>query len=488
MKNIIILSFILIISFLSNSCESILEPAPVGRDVVENIYVDADGAIAAINAAYAALGASDGNSAASVYYEPIWTMMDMSTDDAQGIYETNSLTYGAGFETLNYYWEGCFTGIYRANVVIDRIDGMSFDEDQQTLKGYIEGQAYFLRALNYFNLVIAFGDVPLIKSEVTSLEEVAVARAPKEEVYELIEEDLLRAIELLPLEYNEEGKGFERGRATIGAAQALLAKHYLWLGNFDSAIPLLKEIVESGVYELHPNYADNFQGKNENGIESIFEIQHSKQGIPSYSDNYWIPREVHDAGQQRCWPTDENPPPQQNAPVPIYGLIQAFAGNDERSQMLTNLGLEYRDGIPLRKMNTKFLVYDVAGRNSAANTPVIRYADVLLLLAESINEVEGPDNAYQYINKVRNRAGLDNVSGLNKEQFRDSVRHERRVELYLECGHRWYDLRRWGIFLERVRAQREVGVQEIPDQYRYFPIPQLAMNRNSKLIQNEGEW
>lgn len=486
MKNISILSVIITGVMMFSSCEGILEPEPVGRDVVENVYRDEEGAIAAINAAYAALGASDGNRAASVYYEPIWTMMDMSTDDAQGIYATNSMTFGSGLENLNYYWEGSFTGIYRANVVIDRIDDIPFEKDNEFLREYIKGQAYFLRALNYFNLVIAFGDVPLIKSEVTSLEEVAVARDPKEEVYVFIEEDLLKAIELLPLEYDGESKGLENGRATKGAAKALLAKHYLWLGQYENAIPHLQDVVESGVYDLYPNYEDNFQGKNENGIESIFEIQHSKQGIPSYSDNYWIPREVHDAGQQRCWPTDEDPPAQQNAPVPMYGLIQAFAEDDERSDMLTNLGLEYRDGIPLRKMSTKYLVYDVAGRNSAANTPVIRYADVLLLLAESINEFEGPTNAYPHINKVRTRAGLEELSDLSQEQFRDTVRHERRVELYLECGHRWYDLRRWGIFLERVRAQREVGEQEIPDHYRYFPIPQLAMNRNSKLVQNEG--
>ncbi|WP_460973101.1 RagB/SusD family nutrient uptake outer membrane protein [Spirosoma migulaei] len=387
-------------------------------------------------------------------------------------------------------WSNAYTGVQRSNVVINRIPAIPMDE--ATKKSYV-GEAKFLRALHYFTLVRFFGGVPLVTTETNSLEDVNAARTSVDEVYKLIESDLKEAESVLPKNYT----GNNVGRATAGAAKGLLAKVYLtWAGaNASSpywaqAAAKAKEVMDMGGYDLWANYADVFDLKNRGGKESIFEVMYITDLAGNNFTTGYAPR---------------------GAPiVPSTGsgifrvsksLFDSYAAEDKRKAVsfLTSyvnpttkatVALSTDDTDPAKAISFWKLA-DVSATVSGGGGKsfiVQRFSDILLIYAEALSEANnGPTaDAYTAINRVRARAGLQPLSGLSRQQFKDAILLERRLEFAFEAN-RWFDLVRTGRLLEAVNAETSYGRSPaIKATNLVFPIPQREMDANAALKQNDG--
>jgi starch-binding outer membrane protein, SusD/RagB family len=483
MKNInkYLLIIILLLSF--SACEEYLEVEPEGIVATDIFFDKARDVVSMVNSAYGALAERSNNSGTALYNGPIWNLMDVASDDAHGNQDVDNLTFDATNGDLRTYWNGCYRGIYRCNTVINRLPNSPFDGGTEELRTQLMGEVYYLRALNYFNLVRAFGDVPLIVNEIKSLNNVRVAKNEAIEVYEQIEDDLENAINMLPNQYTGTRNFLAQdiGRATRYAATALLSKVYLYRGKYAQAADSANVIIQSGVYGLHNDYASNFQGNNENGIESIFEIQHSNDlNAGSFSRTITL---------GAAFPTDEDNPSNSNPNIFGSGLVQAFEAGDTRRDMITNNGETQGNGFPAREVNNKFRFDQSEGGQHASNVnwPLMRYAEILLIFAEAENERNGgPTNAaYEAINQIRARAFQDNLHdlpmGLNQSQFKEAVWEESRRELFGE-GHRWFELVRTNRFVEVMSLHLGKVVSE---NYTVLPIPQVEMDLNPELTQNE---
>lgn len=402
-----------------------------------------------------------------------------------------------------------FTGISRANIVLDRIEKVSLGEEATNR---IIGQAKFLRALNYFYLVRYFGGVPLYLHEVTSTEGAFLIRSSQEEVYQQIERDAVEAIDRL-----EAPASFpQSGRATKGSATMLLARVYLRQGRFQEAETLLKSLAAMG-YALNKNYADAFSTSNKNSRESIFEVQFMAGDQGGQQNNFvyrFLPRTTNTTiitgvatnNGGGGW----NTPTQDiiNAYEPGDSRLDASIGIAEGVydgsfylQISTSKSIEGfvpeegKIGVPFIK---KYIHPHTLPNNTDDNWPIFRYADALLSLAEALNEQGKPTEALTYLNQVRDRAfgtGVNPVSTTIQSELRDSILHERRVELAFE-NQRWHDLVRNGKAIEIMNAYgvelKEEHSYLIPSTYQVtqqrllFPIPESEMGLNPDLIQNEG--
>ena len=481
-------------------CDAILEPEPVGQTVLDDAYTNVSGAISGINAAYVPL------SSGGAYNRAIIEMGDLASDDlfwAQGVSLTNGFEVTPGLGPMGGLWNSHFGGIARSNTVLNRVKDIDFGE-KAALKASIQGQAHFLRALYYFNLVRFFGDVPLFTSELESPQAAAVSRSSTEKVYAQIENDLKAASSQLPKKSELDGsKGFEDGRATSGAASALLAKVYLTQEKWSEAAQAAKDVIDSGEYTLFPNYGDNFQGKNENGLESVFEIQYSaaRSGTGATHNFRFGSEEIvggGGAGLQYIPTNDTLETGQRGANG--NGIIQAFEpGDARRDAALSNYGLSSyfnpASGDPMTPLVNKYFVGPDPDHSTDVNYPVLRYAEVLLIRAEALNEMGQGAEAADLINQVRNRANLgalpeEVVSDQNA--LREAIWHERRIELSFE-SKRYFDLNRTGR-LQEVLAMQGVEIEPAKitphpitgkPQFLY-PIPLVEMNNNANMTQNPG--
>ena len=471
------------------SCEKRLDLAPLNNPTVNTFYKTPADAAAAITGIYATLQ--------DIYtHENIVTPNTVGTDDAVPFLQGNAdrrALWSYTFVTTNNFtggpWGIAYQAIQRANVAIARIPGIAMDEN---LKKRYVGEAKFLRAMMYFNLVRFYGGVPIIRGETTTLENVAIPRNTKEEVYAFIESDLKDASDILPLRYT----GADIGRATKGASMGLLAKvHLTQAGNDASstfwakAAATAKEVMDLGVYDLWENYADVFDTKNKGGKESLFEVMYLTDVNGNWHTTYWAPR------------GDPRVPANGFGTIRVTkSLFDLFSDNDKRkpvtfltSYVNPNTGatvnLSVDDPNPALAVSFWKLadMTSRVGGGGGKSFPYLRYSDILLIFAEAINEVNGPtQEAYNTLNRVRTRAGLDPVSGLTKDQFREAVLVERRREFALE-GQRWFDLVRRNRLVEAVQAETSFGRNpQIKPFNTLFPIPQREMGANPALVQNPG--
>ncbi len=386
-------------------------------------------------------------------------------------------------------WRGPWPGILRSNIVLSVAPDLTIDEK---IKNRSMGEAYFLRAHYYFILVRYFGDVPLITNPGSSDTDLFPSRVSKNLVYEQIISDLEKAAQLLP--NKSEYSGSDIGRANKGAALGELAEVYLTLGNNWQKVVDLTTQVEGLGFGLNDNYADNFNPATENSKESLFEVQYESNGGYSFWDNenqaswtspFMGPRGSNFVGGGFGW----NQPTQE--------FVDSYEANDSRKDVTifydgapTFDGKTYQTSYSTTSYNVrKFLVplsvsssYD----NSPLNFPILRFSTILLMKAEALNELGLTSQAEIPLNKVRNRAGLANIAtGLSKDQFREKVLHERRIELAFE-GQRWFDLVRVLNGQYGLDFLHSIGRTNATTKHLLFPIPQIERDRNPKLTQNTG--
>jgi hypothetical protein len=494
---------VLLSLLLSGGCsKDYLNIQPTDTVTAGNFYKTETDAIQATNAAYSQLQQN------GLFNYSLWAIGDVMSDNsflggggaADGIefQQLDGFNIPATNPLTTSHWQRAYLGIGEANQVLLHVPNITMDA---TLKNRCLGEAEFLRALYYFYLVRAFGDVPLVTAPAANAAEAATAtRTPVAQVYVQIIKDLTDAITKLPIAYTAAD---DLGRATRLSATALLAKVYLTQGDMGNAATQARATITAAATaskSLWPNFADNYKVENENGQESLFEVQF-KNGLSSYStdgpgsvmNEFWgarffgTPYVVASGGY--------------GFNVPEQDLVSRYvSGDTRRAATLFAPGDLYPDGQVQPSSSTALpgnpLCYSIrkqyVGRtnvnnwDSPLNFPVLRLAEVYLILAEAV----GPTaEGLEAINKVRRRAfGLPiNTPSATRDytaatpNFTTAVILERRLELAFE-DDRWYDLKRTGTLVATMRAQGK-SIQTFNN---LLPIPQAEINVNPNLTQNPG--
>lgn len=427
---------------------------------------------AAVNASYAPLREMfAGTASTSTNANGLYLLAEMHSDNARYVLNpdfratldqenaADFITEASNSVSTNQYRFN-YRVIARANQILATIDDAAFDA---TSKGNIKGQALFLRAFCYFNLVQYFGSVPLHLVPATNITDTALPLATPDAVYVQILTDTKAAIDLLP-----EKNASELGRVTKGAARMLLANVYMVKKDYVNAETLLRAIVTSTQYSLVPNYASIFDPTNKNNSESIFEIQY-RQGTDGYSSTftysflpYPLPLTTVATLTGISNPNSLNLGEQFNAPSP--DLIGTYEPGDLRLD--ASIGYTATSAGRTLPYCRKYTHPHNLLNQSDDNWPVYRYAETLLFLAEALNEQNKASEAVPFINQVRTRAGLAAVAATSQADVRNAIAKERRVELAFE-NKRWPDLVRTGKAVEAITAYG-AKIKANPSAY-YFP-------------------
>ena len=468
-KRILAITFVCV---MACSCKkSFLELSPVSNANANNFYKTKADFEVAINSAYATLYVIYAPEEAVSYTEIMsdegtlyavagaqadkWAIRDYTTT------ASNTLIY--------QYWQDYYKALFNINNVLDKIQAAGLDA---AYTNRVKGEMMFLRGLYYYNMVQLFGGVPLVTKVISTEESYGILRSPVADVYTQIVSDLKFAVDNLPLANAVPAVG----RASKGAAETVLGKVYLSMGNKTAATQVLQDVYNSGQYSLLPQYASLFGANVKNTKESVFEIQYLGGSASNPYSPYWT----------------------AFAPV-TNGVITKYGGGI--NQVTDDLYNEYEAGDPRRDASIETGYTDAKGNFvkikfpkkwedrtaptsgtqelSNNNFMVLRYADVLLLLSEATGDAT-------YLNQVRARVGLAAFGspGYPSAQYPTlalATEHERKVELALEF-HRFFDLKRTGRALTVLKAKGKA----VTEQRLLLPIPQYVITQNNKITQNPG--
>lgn len=390
---------------------------------------------------------------------------------------------------LQEFFGNCYQYVNRANQCIEGIPLCKMDETKQ--KEMIS-EAKFLRAYGYFKLLRNFRNIPFYPKSPKSKQEIFVKQASRDVVWKLIEEDLIAAVNSLPATR----VGADIGRATKGAAAAFLGYAYLYQQKYPEAKAILKRIYdgEFASYDLLPmaSYSQNWDGKNENNQESLFEVQMKYVTYTLTTNILQAEFCAWEEANASAWIYSEyiSESDKDGNTDPRYYKSMISPAKDFTSPLGVYADISFNSGRNLILKHTTDQW--VTSNRNQNNYPLMRYADVLLMLAEATNEVDGADAARIYINKVRQRANMADIpAGLTKEQFRLKIMHERAVELSFEC-RRWYDLVRWHeagwINIKDILvAHNKQGASSFDEKYLYYPIPESEYETNPNLERSK-QW
>lgn len=539
---------ILLLPALTSCNEWLREDGPM-TNRVEDFFTSAETAIQVTNAAYVPLMWEY----QSTYYSEFFFGDVLSDDALKGgqnisdmadVYDLENFKAITNNSMVLDFYRAQYQGISRANLALEQIPAMELDETlTKELRDRLVGEASFVRAYYYFRLVRLYGGVPIVKEPIYSSGNWKQPRAKVDDVYTQIVADLKTAEANLPLKsaYAPE----DLGRATKGAAQAMLMKVYMYWGDYqrntnganateyyaESKTWGTKFISEqAGEYSLCPNYADNFTLSGENGQESVFEIQYMEDGMSDYGEGNGFTRGTFTTILTRSrsaafsstgWgfnhPTQnlynefEAGDPRRDASILVPTDDQITTPADEIYLGNRNLGVKRAI------MNDTFTDYVVLNDSHHSRSPInyitIRLADVYLMYAEASLRDNDPATAKIYLELVRARArGTEDIlpafPGYAVPDYKNSyamhqltdtpedlemaLRHERRVELAME-SHRWFDLCRWGIVKEVMDAYAKTETAEaqshmtpfVAGKHELMPIPQEEV-RLGGIDQNPG--
>jgi len=490
MKNLIKILFVLVL-VLSGSCSDFLEEELHGTYSNATFYKTEAHAFLAIAGVY--------NTAAFVSTDnKLWVIGDIASDDAtkgggagdqSDIQFIDEFTYSRSNGVLDRIWKRYYEGISRANYLL--YYGPDIDMDAQ-LRNRILGEAKFLRAYFYFNLVNIYGDIPLKLNPPLNESEINKPKSSSTKVYEQIEKDLTESIPVLYAEYS----GADAGRATKGAALGLLAKTYLYQEKWSDVLTTIASIDGLGLYSLQNVYKNNFIDSTQNNSESLFEIQHLSNQVPklgSHLNQYFSPSK--DNGYYFNAPL-------QNF-IDEFELTAALVPDPRLDYTVGRFGQKWINGEDfdpawsatgyLQKKHVQPKKEEPISGDASLNYVYLRYADILLMKAEALNELTQTAESLVPLNVVRKRAResylydeglpgygaiptdlLPDVLSTNQQTVRDAIRHERRVELGFEF-HRYFDLIRYGA--EAAEAVLPPAFTYADNQGRFL-IPQSELDTN----------
>ena len=400
--------------------------------------------------------------------------------------EYDDFTLTPNTEHMHSYWMSAYVVINRSNDVLAKLEASDI---AQALKDQYAGELKTLRATAYFNLVRLFGKVPLVLGRFENIDDAyKKGRDAVDDVYTQIVNDLTSATSLLTVARNT---GDKTGRIDKGTAHTLLADVYLTRKNFPLAAAEFKKVIDLNVYSLLPDYQTLFSQGQQGNNETIWQIYFltGVAGLGNHFPLYYAPINSQNV---LTTPGTGNP---FGWCSPTNDIYDAYDPSDARRNSIA-VGFTGQNGVYYDYKYIKNYVDLASGTGSGLSGKdwyVYRYADVLLRYAEALNEVEGPDNAYQYINQVRARAGLADLSGLTKDQFREAVYEEERLESPFE-GKRWFDLNRTDRTLQVMNAKlttfddpNTVGpAVAIQEHHKLLPIPALIRANSPAVDQNPG--
>lgn len=445
------------------SCgDSFFDLEPASSVTIDKVYKTASDYNVAVIGCYAKLQSQVNFYTECCEYRSDNLSLGAPTAGTQDRYDIDHFTEKPSNGILSSYWANFNNNVYRCNLLLDQIDGANFAEN---LKKQYKGEAMFIRALNYFNMYRIWGGVPATKHVVSAAEALKVARYSDEQMFDLIAGDLKEIVDnnYLPETYSSA----DMGRATSGAAKALLGKVYLTFHKWTEAKDILSQLI--GKYQLVSPIAQVFNVDNKNNNEIIFAVHFNKE-IEGEGHSYWynLTNASDDTNQ-------------------TSSLLNTFPTGDDRKDLITYVQVEKNVRLMNKFYDTRSPTFKTVGNDQI----LLRYADVLLMYAEALNEIQYDASegslALKYLNAVRQRAGISNLTVKQlptQEKFRKGILVERQREFPYE-GQRWFDLVRMG-FAKSVMAENGV---EIKDYQLLFPIPQQEIEKvgdKSILWQNPG--
>ena len=445
------------------SCgDSFFDLEPASSVTIDKVYKTASDYNVAVIGCYAKLQSQVNFYTECCEYRSDNLSLGAPTAGTQDRYDIDHFTEKPSNGILSSYWANFNNNVYRCNLLLDQIDGANFAEN---LKKQYKGEAMFIRALNYFNMYRIWGGVPATKHVVSAAEALKVARYSDEQMFDLIAGDLKEIVDnnYLPETYSSA----DMGRATSGAAKALLGKVYLTFHKWTEAKDILSQLI--GKYQLVSPIAQVFNVDNKNNNEIIFAVHFNKE-IEGEGHSFWynLTNASDDTNQ-------------------TSSLLNTFPTGDARKDLITYVQVEKNVRLMNKFYDTKSPTFKTVGNDQI----LLRYADVLLMYAEALNEIQYDASegslALKYLNAVRERAGISNLTVKQlptQEKFRKGILVERQREFPYE-GQRWFDLVRMG-FAKSVMAENGV---EIKDYQLLFPIPQQEIEKvgnKSILWQNPG--
>ena len=454
--------------FVLSSCsDSFLQLAPVSNPNAGNFFKTKADFDLASNAAYATLYTVYNPEGPVSYAGELMgdnvTILNISGNMADK-WQFRDYTLAPANTMVYQFWQDFYKSLYNINIVISKIESADVDA---AYKDKIKGEMLFLRSLYYFQMVQIWGDLPLVTAPITSEESYGILRSPVSEVYAQIVKDLQFAASKLPLVATV-------GKVSKGAAQSLLGKVYLTMGDKANAATTLKEVVNSGQYQLLPSYATLWSPTNKNTKESIFEIQYlGGSSTAPFSDYYlgFFPNSnalgFYGSGMNQV----------------VDDVWNEYESGDSRRVASIDTGFVDAKGTFTKvKFPKKWQdkAAPIIGQRIAANNNfiVLRYADVLLLLTEATGDA-------QYLNLVRKRVGLPEYGTAAYPTKYNTIElateHERRVELAFEF-QRWFDLKRTNRALTVLTAKGKT----VTEAKLLIPIPNVVRDQNSKITQNAG--
>ncbi|TRX59601.1 RagB/SusD family nutrient uptake outer membrane protein [Fulvivirga sp. M361] len=495
MKKLIYPFYLICFFFIPAGCD-FLDEEPESFINSATFYKTESDAVAATNALYEYLtvgteGIFD-RGFGGIFFNDYWVFKDILSDNctetivSQEYRTLNEFTFTAENERIELYWQDLYKTINASNVVIDRVPLIDMNEMR---RDHLTAEAHFIRAMMYFEAVRLFGDVPLILKETVDLDDAIVARSAKDNVYEAIVGDLEWARDHLSSTYR-----VGSGRPTPMACTALLAKVYLEMGEHELSANQAEIVITSNEYRLFDDFADLFKLENANSGEIIFAVNYSGTLSQGFKPNQYhvrlLPPNLHKDG--------EGPENAFGWEVPTAKLYNSYDALDRRREVTFITSFTYSDNstVTFDPHISKFWdrENEPLGNNTDQDVVYLRLADIMLIYAEALNEVNnGPTAiAYQMINDIRKRARfngtveqaiLPDLAGLDYQQFKDAILQERQWEFVME-GQRYHDLVRMGKLVEAVNTSGKLNVNPQPF-HNLLPIPQRERDLNPKLSQND---
>lgn len=462
MKNYKLILF-LSATFLSVACtDSFFDLEPSSNVTTDKVYKTAEDFNVAVMGCYSKLQTQVSFFTECCEYRSDNLTLSAPTAGTQDRYDIDQFADKASNGILENAWANFSNGVYRCNLVLDRIDAANFDA---TLKKQYKGEALFIRALTYFNMYRLWGGIPMTDRVVTVAEALKIGRSSEQQVYDFLVRDLNQIINenMLPASYSST----DMGRVTSGAAMTLLGKVYLTFHKWTEARDVLSQLI--GKYSLMTTPEQIFDVNNKMNDEIIFAVRFNKD-VEGEGHGYWfsIINLTDDTNQTKS-------------------LKECFKDGDKRKELITYVKVEDKVCVMNKFKDLKSETYNTVGNDQI----ILRYADVLLMYAEALNEISYSNaqnsEALVALNAVHTRAGLSPIQITelpDKESFRKAIMLERQQEFPYE-GHRWFDLVRMGGAKEAMKADGHI----IQDYQFLYPIPKTELERinNTELLwQNAG--
>ena len=471
------ISWLIVTSTLFVSCsDEFTLLAPHSQRNVDNFYQTKTDFETALSGVYDALqsGGAYGNQSdiATGGTGGYWMMTEMRSDNtdqggdvtglAAAVAQLNEFAETSLSEYTLGAWMGSYQGVARANTLITRIKSADLDN---SFKDQVTGEALFVRSLFYYNLAMLFGNIPMPLEEILETNPKQTQLTQTQVLTQLVT-DLTDAAGKMS------GTRSQFGRASKWSALTLLGRVQLHLGNNSEAASALNQVINSGEFSLLSNYANLWGPTNENSEESIFEVQFVSGGFGEGSGftNSFSPSADLQTGEGGG----------RNRPT--IDVSRAYETGDLRYKVSMDTLYVLNGDTTYQRHVKKYESNPFSNFDADNNFIVFRYADILLMAAEALGEGA---QAYSYINQIRTRAGLSDISASTPGSFEDKLLQERRVELAFE-NHRWYDLLRFGTAVSTMNAQfAQQGFSiTINESNLLFPIPQREIDLG--LTQNPG--